>query len=44
MRLEKDVVLHYSASFGVADKEGEQNKKLKTLVCHLVKLGGHKLL
>ena len=28
---------------GLVDKMGEQDKNLKTLVCCLVKLGGHKM-
>lgn len=29
---------------GLADKVGEQSKKLETLVCWFAKLGGHKML
>ena len=28
---------------GLADKVGEHDNKLQTLVCHFAKLGGHKL-
>lgn len=37
------MVVYYSSSFRLADKVGEQDNKLETLVCHFAKLGGYKV-
>lgn len=45
LKLEKNMQLSTTLlAPGLADKVQEQNNKLETFMCHLAKLGGHKLL